>query len=161
MFVPACEDGTYPFFRASEASEIDEERCFVFSLPLSLSNSSRAEGVGELTRDWAMSRRLLYVAITRAQGFCFLSHANARMAGCAFSRSWSPLPPCAYSLTPRRAAEMKQKKLSPFLQTASTTYPTLFVKKLQKVTQKTREEMSKVLGRPAPNEETAKRMIDE
>ncbi|BGP43735.1 ATP-dependent DNA helicase srs2 [Rhodotorula kratochvilovae] len=109
VFVPACEDGTYPFFRASEASEVDEER------------------------------RLLYVAITRAQSFCFLSYAAARMAG----------------------SEMKQKKLSPFLQTASTSYPSLFVKKLQKVTKKTREETAKVLGRQAPSEEQAKRMIDD
>ncbi|GAA6051585.1 hypothetical protein JCM3770_003484 [Rhodotorula araucariae] len=109
VFVPACEDGTYPFFRASEASEVDEER------------------------------RLLYVAITRAQSFCFLSYAAARMAG----------------------SEMKQKKLSPFLQTASTTYPSLFVKKLQKVTKKTREETAKVLGRMAPSEEAAKQMIED
>ncbi|GAA5937445.1 hypothetical protein JCM3775_006616 [Rhodotorula graminis] len=109
VFVPACEDGTYPFFRASEASEVDEER------------------------------RLLYVGITRAQSFCFLSYANARMAG----------------------SEMKQKKLSPFLQVASTTYPSLFVKKLQKVTHKTREETARVLGRAAPDEDKAKTMIDD
>lgn len=56
---------------------------------------------------------------------------------------------------------MKQKKLSPFLQVASTTYPSLFVKKLQKVTLKTREETARVLGRPAPDEDKTKSMIDD
>ncbi|GAA5834422.1 hypothetical protein JCM11251_007984 [Rhodosporidiobolus azoricus] len=109
VFVPACEDGTYPFFRASEQDEVDEER------------------------------RLLYVAITRAQGFCFLSHANQRMAG----------------------ADMKQKELSPFLSTVSTTYPSLFVKKLQKITKKTREEIASVLGRAAVDEEVVKGLLEE
>ncbi|GAA6057807.1 hypothetical protein NBRC10513_001145 [Rhodotorula toruloides] len=109
VFIPACEDGTYPFFRSTDANEVDEER------------------------------RLLYVAITRAQSFCFLSYAAQRMAG----------------------AEMKQKKPSPFIATASQTYPSLFVKKLQKVTPKLRGEVAKVLGRAAPSEEVAKRMIDE
>ncbi|GJN94058.1 hypothetical protein Rhopal_007122-T1 [Rhodotorula paludigena] len=119
VFVPACEDGTYPFFRASEASEVDEER--------------------RVTLCSSVDDRLLYVALTRAQSFCFLSHAASRMAG----------------------ADTKQKKLSPFLATASQTYPSLFVKKLQKVTQKTREETARVLGRPAPNEEKAKQLIDD
>ncbi|GAA5859197.1 hypothetical protein JCM8547_008911 [Rhodosporidiobolus lusitaniae] len=109
VFVPACENGTYPFFRAEKESEVDEER------------------------------RLLYVAITRAQGFCFLSYANSRMAG----------------------AETKQKELSPFLSTVSTTYSPLFVPKLQKVTKQSREEMAKVLGRPVPDEEEAKKRIEE
>jgi len=56
---------------------------------------------------------------------------------------------------------MKQKKLSPFLQVASTTYPSLFVKKLQKVTLKTREETARVLGRLAPDEDKTKSMIDD
>ncbi|GAA5891913.1 hypothetical protein JCM6882_007403 [Rhodosporidiobolus microsporus] len=109
VFVPACENGTYPFFRASEPNEVDEER------------------------------RLLYVAITRAQGFCFLSYANQRMAG----------------------ADMKQKELSPFLSSVSTTYPSLFVKKLQKISKKTREEIAAVLGRAAVDEEAVKALIDE
>ncbi|BGP35653.1 ATP-dependent DNA helicase srs2 [Rhodotorula toruloides] len=109
VFIPACEDGTYPFFRSTDANEVDEER------------------------------RLLYVAITRAQSFCFLSYAAQRMAG----------------------AEMKQKTPSPFIATASQTYPSLFVKKLQKVTPKLRGEVAKVVGRAAPSEEVAKKMIDE
>ncbi|GAA5902404.1 ATP-dependent helicase [Sporobolomyces salmoneus] len=108
VFVPAVEDGTYPFFRATEPNEVDEER------------------------------RLLYVAITRAQSFCFLSHSVSRMA----------------------AGQFQSKSLSPFLTTVSQTYPTLFVNKLQKITQKTREEMARVLGRPAPSEEEAKRRIE-
>ncbi|GAA5916254.1 uncharacterized protein JCM6883_006286 [Sporobolomyces salmoneus] len=108
VFVPAVEDGTYPFFRATEPNEVDEER------------------------------RLLYVAVTRAQSFCFLSHSVFRMA----------------------AGQFQSKSLSPFLTTVSQTYSTLFVNKLQKITQKTREEMAKVLGRPAPSEEEAKRRIE-
>ncbi|KAK4693346.1 hypothetical protein P7C70_g8944, partial [Phenoliferia sp. Uapishka_3] len=51
VFVPACEDGTYPFFRSTGADEVDEER------------------------------RLLYVAITRAKIFCTLSWSKVRMLG--------------------------------------------------------------------------------
>ncbi|GAA5988890.1 hypothetical protein JCM11641_002112 [Rhodosporidiobolus odoratus] len=109
VFVPACEDGTYPFFRASGSNEVDEER------------------------------RLLYVAITRAQSFCFLSYAQVRMAG----------------------ADLKTKQLSPFLTTASSSYPTLFVKKLQKLTRKAREETAKVLGRVKADEEEVKRRVEE
>ncbi|GAA6042157.1 hypothetical protein JCM8097_004990 [Rhodosporidiobolus ruineniae] len=110
VFVPACENGTYPFFKSTEQSEIDEER------------------------------RLLYVAITRAQGFCFLSYANSRMAG----------------------AEVKQKELTPFISSVPDQYKkALFVPKLQKITQKTRTEIAGVLGRPVPKEEVAARMIEE
>ncbi|GAA5883030.1 hypothetical protein JCM16303_006799 [Sporobolomyces ruberrimus] len=107
VFVPACEDGTYPFFRATDMNEIDEER------------------------------RLLYVAITRAQSFCFITHAASRMAG----------------------GQFQKKSITPFLSTVSQTYPTLFVNKLQKVSKKTREEMAKVLGRVAPDEEEAQKLI--
>ncbi|GAA5896051.1 hypothetical protein JCM5296_006229 [Sporobolomyces johnsonii] len=109
VFIPACEDGTYPFYRASEPNEVDEER------------------------------RLLYVAITRAQSFCIISHAKTRMAG----------------------AEMKTKRLSPFLTTVAQTYPTLFVSKLQKISGKTRGEMAGVLGRQVPDEDKARLTIDE
>lgn len=51
VFVPACENGCFPFYRSESPNEIDEER------------------------------RLLYVAITRAQGFCTLSHSMTRMTG--------------------------------------------------------------------------------
>ncbi|GAA6006862.1 hypothetical protein JCM11491_003209 [Sporobolomyces phaffii] len=108
VFIPACEDGTYPFFRATGMNEIDEER------------------------------RLLYVAITRAQSFCFISYTSSRMAG----------------------GQFQKKSLSPFLTTVSQTYPTLFVNKLQKVSKKTREEMAKVLGRTAPDEGEAKQRIE-
>ncbi|GAA5881915.1 hypothetical protein JCM3774_001294 [Rhodotorula dairenensis] len=109
VFVPACEDGTYPFYRSVEENEIDEER------------------------------RLLYVAITRAQSFCFLSHAAQRMAG----------------------ADMRKKQLSPFIETAQTKYSSLFVQRLQKVTEKTRQETAKVLGRPLVDEQVVKQRIDE
>ncbi|GAA5941279.1 uncharacterized protein JCM15063_006424 [Sporobolomyces koalae] len=109
VFIPACEDGTYPFYRATEPKEIDEER------------------------------RLLYVAITRAQCFCFLTHANTRMFG---------------------GGRGQAKALTPFLSSVTEAYRSLFVPKLQKVTKKTREEMAKVLGRPAPSEEEAQKRIE-
>jgi hypothetical protein len=58
-------------------------------------------------------------------------------------------------------AETKTKDLSPFLTKVSETYSTLFVKKLQKISKKTREETAAVLGRPAPNEEEVQKTIDE
>ncbi|KAI5478522.1 ATP-dependent DNA helicase [Pseudohyphozyma bogoriensis] len=103
VFVPACENGTYPFFRASGTEEVDEER------------------------------RLLYVAITRAQAFCTLTHAAFRMAG----------------------AETKSKDISPFLEVA-TKYPSLFTPKLQLITEKTRLDIAKVIHRPPVDEETTK-----
>lgn len=56
-------------------NEIDEERSVEFSIEYYSSP--------ELTRFVLVSadRRLLYVAITRAQSFCFISYANSRMAG--------------------------------------------------------------------------------
>lgn len=59
------------------------------------------------------------------------------------------------------AASNKEKKLSPFLTDVSIKFPTLFVPKLQKITQKTREDMAKVLGRPIPDPQNAERMIME
>ncbi|GAA6061510.1 hypothetical protein JCM10212_004500 [Sporobolomyces blumeae] len=109
VFIPACEEGVYPFFRATADDEIDEER------------------------------RLLYVAITRAQSFCFVSHASIRLA----------------------AGKKQRKAVTPFLATVSTTYPTLFVKKMQKISEKTRQTMAQVIGRPAPSEDEAKRRIKE
>jgi len=32
VFIPACEEGTYPFFRATQMNEIDEERSADISL---------------------------------------------------------------------------------------------------------------------------------
>lgn len=32
VFIPACEDGTYPFFRSTDANEVDEERCLYYSM---------------------------------------------------------------------------------------------------------------------------------
>ncbi|KAL8281470.1 hypothetical protein RQP46_006154 [Phenoliferia psychrophenolica] len=109
VFVPACEDGTYPFFRSTESNEVDEER------------------------------RLLYVAITRAKILCTLSYSKVRMAG----------------------AETKEKLLSPFLVQPSTSYPTLFVPKLQTIGVKARRELAQVLGRPVPDETQTSIMIDE
>ncbi|KAM0754624.1 UvrD-helicase-domain-containing protein [Meredithblackwellia eburnea MCA 4105] len=61
VFVPACEDGTYPFFRCQSDAEKNEER------------------------------RLLFVAITRAKILCHLSHSTIRMsAGRTEGKSISP-----------------------------------------------------------------------
>ncbi|SCV74703.1 BQ2448_7732 [Microbotryum intermedium] len=109
IFVPACEDGTYPFYRCRKDEEVAEER------------------------------RLLYVAITRAQGFCTLTHCQQRMAG----------------------AETGQKELTPFLKTVVKTYPTLFVSKLQRIGPETRQAMAKVLGRDPPDEAVTTRLIEE
>lgn len=57
-------------------------------------------------------------------------------------------------------ATLGKKDLTPFLSTVSTVYKTLFVKKLQRISQTTREELARVLGRPAPNEAIAQEMID-
>ena len=87
----ACEEGIYPFYRASgSTNEIDEER------------------------------RLLYVAITRAQAFCCASWSKQR----------------------QRGADLQECKLSPFLSGVAEQYPTLFVQKIQKITERTRREVA-------------------
>lgn len=48
VFVPACEDGTFPFYRAEDAEAVREER------------------------------RLLFVAMTRAKAFLTLSYTGRR-----------------------------------------------------------------------------------
>lgn len=131
VFVPACENGTYPFYRSVEENEIDEER------------------------------RLLYVAITRAQSFCILSHAAQRMAGGEFPLSGHMQQSLKLTLDRNLAADMKSKQLSPFIETAKTKFGSLFVQKLQKVTEKTRQETAKVLGRPVVDEQVATERINE
>lgn len=56
---------------------------------------------------------------------------------------------------------MKQKQLSPFIETAKAKFSSLFVHKLQKVTEKTRQETAKVLGRLLIDERIVKQRIDE
>lgn len=131
VFVPACENGTYPFYRSVEENEIDEER------------------------------RLLYVAITRAQSFCILSHAAQRMAGGEFPDARPLQQSPKLTLTSSLPADMKSKQLSPFIETAKTKFGSLFVQKLQKVTEKTRQETAKVLGRPVVDEQVATERINE
>lgn len=110
VYVPCAEEGIYPFYRSTGTSnEVDEER------------------------------RLMYVAITRAQAFCSLSWSRVR----------------------QRGAETHDAKLSPFLAGVAEQYPTLFVKKLQKINEKTRREVASVLGRPAVAEEVALAQIAE
>lgn len=131
VFVPACEDGIFPFYRSIEEKEIDEER------------------------------RLLYVAITRAQSFCFLSHSAQRMAGGESVRA-DNLRRCVrthivFACDP--AADMRSRQLSSFISTAKRDYPSLFVQKLQKVTVATRADVAKVLRRDAVDEEIVAQMI--
>lgn len=106
ILVPAVEDDIFPSFRSSGTeAEIAEER------------------------------RLLYVAITRAQAYCFLTHVVNRLA----------------------AGSSKQKTISRFL--GDVQKSTLFVEVLQKITQKSRAEITGLLGRKSIDEEVTKGMI--
>ena len=53
----------------------------------------------------------------------------------------------------QRGADLQDCKLSPFLSGVAEKYPTLFVQKLQKITDKTRREVASVLGREPIGEE--------
>ncbi|GAA5993843.1 hypothetical protein JCM5350_004390 [Sporobolomyces pararoseus] len=92
VFVPGVEDGTFPFYRASTVKEIDEER------------------------------RLLYVAITRAQTHCTLSWVRKRMGG----------------------GTARSKTLSPFLDDLPKRF---YVSSLPEVTEQTRIEVAQVIRR--------------
>ncbi|KAM0789946.1 hypothetical protein ACM66B_006786 [Microbotryomycetes sp. NB124-2] len=109
VFVPACENGVFPFYRSEKPDEVDEER------------------------------RLLYVAITRAKVFCTLTHCATRMAG----------------------AKTSSRDVSPFLKPVAEKYPSLFVKRLQKIGAKNRQDFARVLGRPVPDEKVVAQTIQE
>lgn len=106
VFVPCVEATVYPFYKCTAPHEVDEER------------------------------RLLFVAITRAKVFCFISHAQSRRLG----------------------AKKAERERSSFLSIAST-FPTLFVDKLQLISAKTRIEVAKVLGRPTAAEAEVTRCV--
>ncbi|KAK4048649.1 ATP-dependent DNA helicase srs2 [Microbotryomycetes sp. JL201] len=88
VFVPACESGVFPFYRAEKSDQVDEE-------------------------------------------------SATRMAG----------------------AKTSSREVSPFIKPVAEKYPTLFVKRLQKIGPKQRKEFARVLDRPAPDEQVAARMI--
>ncbi|KAL7420030.1 ATP-dependent DNA helicase srs2 [Cryptotrichosporon argae] len=103
VFIPAVEQGTYPSFRCTEPHEIAEER------------------------------RLLYVAMTRAQAFLTLSYCQYRMTG----------------------GEENNKELSEFVASALRLQPNLFSTGLPDVNLVIRNQLGAMLSRfPAHEEET-------
>nr|KIR86884.1 DNA helicase II/ATP-dependent DNA helicase PcrA [Cryptococcus tetragattii IND107] len=101
VFIPAVEQGTYPSYRCTEPHEIAEER------------------------------RLLYVAMTRAQSFLF------RMMG----------------------GEENNKEASEFLGDVMRNQPGLLATDQPNVDMIVRKHISAMLCRPAPDEEMTKDMI--
>ncbi|KAH9821595.1 P-loop containing nucleoside triphosphate hydrolase protein [Melampsora americana] len=115
VFVPAVEDGIFPFYRCN-----DEE-------------SQREE------------RRLLFVAMTRAQGLLYLSHCRQRMAG----------------------AETRNQSISPFVSSLATqttksksSNNAVFTSKRPILDETVRQELSDVLGRPMPPEHDVSTSIE-
>ncbi|WVN90725.1 uncharacterized protein L203_105967 [Cryptococcus depauperatus CBS 7841] len=107
VFIPAVEQGTYPSFRCIEQHEIAEER------------------------------RLLYVAMTRAQNFLTLSYCQHRMMG----------------------GEEARKELSEFIGGVIRKQPGLFVTDMSNVDVEARQQISAMLSRPVPDEDATKEMI--
>ncbi|KAL1411641.1 ATP-dependent DNA helicase srs2 [Vanrija albida] len=107
VFIPAVEDGTFPSYRCVEEHEIAEER------------------------------RLLYVAMTRAQLVLSLSHTMARMTG----------------------GEEKDRNISDFVARSLRTNPTMFSSSLPEINAPIRQQMAEMLGRPAPDETSTQELI--
>ncbi|ODN83942.1 DNA helicase II/ATP-dependent DNA helicase PcrA [Cryptococcus wingfieldii CBS 7118] len=107
VFIPAVEQGTFPSYRCTEEHEIAEER------------------------------RLLYVAMTRAQCFLTLSHCNFRMMG----------------------GEDKDKQLSEFVSDVQRKLPGTFVQDLPKPDVEARKRVSTMLERPLSDEADTTAMI--
>ncbi|WVQ74660.1 hypothetical protein IAR50_004262 [Cryptococcus sp. DSM 104548] len=107
VFIPAVEQGTFPSYRCTEEHEIAEER------------------------------RLLYVAMTRAQCFLTLSHCQFRMMG----------------------GEDKDKELSEFVGDVRRKLPGMFVQDLPKPDAEARKRVSAMLGRPLGEETDTTAMI--
>ncbi|WAQ87939.1 hypothetical protein PtA15_9A63 [Puccinia triticina] len=116
VFVIAVEDGIFPFYRCSEPEEIKEER------------------------------RLLFVAMTRAQGLLYLTHAVERMQG----------------------AETRSQEVSCFLKkllkqgtTHSSAPDCTFTQQLPEVDSGMLQELSTVIGRPAAPDKVIKNWIED
>ncbi|KAL0252323.1 hypothetical protein I308_101712 [Cryptococcus tetragattii IND107] len=107
VFIPAVEQGTYPSYRCTEPHEIAEER------------------------------RLLYVAMTRAQSFLIMSYCQFRMMG----------------------GEENNKEASEFLGDVMRNQPGLLATDQPNVDMIVRKHISAMLCRPAPDEEMTKDMI--
>ncbi|KAK6907367.1 hypothetical protein I203_101361 [Kwoniella mangroviensis CBS 8507] len=107
VFIPAVEQGTYPSYRCTEAHEIAEER------------------------------RLLYVAMTRAQNFLTMSHCQFRMMG----------------------GEENDKEASEFVGMVNRHQPGLLSSTLPDVDLAVRRYISTMLSRPHPDEDEAREMI--
>ncbi|WVQ93444.1 hypothetical protein IAU59_000518 [Kwoniella sp. CBS 9459] len=107
VFIPAVEQGTYPSYRCTEAHEIAEER------------------------------RLLYVAMTRAQNFLTMSYCQFRMMG----------------------GEENDKEASEFVAMVQRHQPNLISTTLPDVDLAVRRYTCNMLGRPPPNEDATKEMI--
>ncbi|WWC60335.1 uncharacterized protein I303_102906 [Kwoniella dejecticola CBS 10117] len=107
VFIPAVEQGTYPSYRCVEAHEIAEER------------------------------RLLYVAMTRAQNFLTMSYCQFRMMG----------------------GEENDKETSEFVAMVQRHQPGLLSTNLPDVDLAVRRYISTMLARPHPDEDEAKEMI--
>ncbi|KAI9632622.1 P-loop containing nucleoside triphosphate hydrolase protein [Dioszegia hungarica] len=107
VFIPAVESGTFPFYRCVEPAEVAEER------------------------------RLLYVAMTRAQLFLTMSHCQFRMAG----------------------GDEKDRSVSEFIALAQKTAPTHFSADLPDIEESGRKTISSMLERPVPDESGMKDKI--
>ncbi|WVW80167.1 hypothetical protein I302_102144 [Kwoniella bestiolae CBS 10118] len=107
VFIPAVEQGTYPSYRCTEAHEIAEER------------------------------RLLYVAMTRAQNFLTMSHCQFRMMG----------------------GEENDKEASEFVGMVNRHQPGLLSSTLPDIDLAVRRYVSTMLARPHPDEDEARDMI--
>ncbi|RXK35890.1 hypothetical protein M231_06854 [Tremella mesenterica] len=107
VFIPAVEQGTYPSYRCTEAHEIAEER------------------------------RLLYVAMTRAQLFLTLSHCHFRMMG----------------------GEENDKSLSEFIISSQKKDPASFSASLPEIDVVVRTRIAAMLGRPPADEAAIKEAI--
>lgn len=111
VFVLAVEEGSYPFYRCTLPHEIDEER------------------------------RLLYVAMTRAATFLYMTHTTSRLV----------------------AGERQEKMLSPFVKhlVPPKIQVGLFSKDRPEITPEMRKEVAKVIERPEVDEQWTKRTIEE
>ncbi|KAA1096075.1 hypothetical protein PGT21_004275 [Puccinia graminis f. sp. tritici] len=116
VFVIAAEDGIFPFYRCSEPEEVREER------------------------------RLLFVAMTRAQGLLYLTHSVERMQG-AETRSQE------VSIFLKKLIKQSSDKGSPL--------DCIFTPKLPEVDSRLRQELSAVIGRPTAPDDVIKSRIEE
>lgn len=107
VFIPCAEDGIFPFYRCIEDDEIREER------------------------------RLLYVAMTRAQGVLYLSHSLTRMLG----------------------GDELDRQISCFIATAQASSKTIFAATAPEFGEVERAALSKILERENVDEDAALEMI--